>query len=81
MKPPRKARVDPFKAAIPTRQLTSKTSYIIDLGTRQWLVLHFEAGQLIESLLLDGFPSLEFTAHLRSQGTRITWSAVGKLPL
>jgi hypothetical protein len=66
---------------IPTRQPPSKTSYIIDLGTRQWLVLHFEAGQLIESLLLDAFPSLEFTAHLRRQGTRITWSAVGTLPL
>ena len=81
MKPPRKARVALFKAPIPTRQLTSKTSYIIDLGTRQWLVLHFETGQLIESLLLDTFPSLEFTAHLRSQGARITWSAISNLPL
>ena len=71
----------PFEAPIPTRHLTSKTSYIIDLGTRQWLVLHFETGQLIESLLLDTFPSLEFTAHLRSQGARITWSAISNLPL
>ena len=81
MKPPRKARVAPFKAAMPTRQLTSKTSYIIDLGTRQWLVLHLESGQLVEALLLKAFPSLEFTAGLRSQGVRIQWLAVGNLPL
>ena len=81
MRHPQNDGVALVEPGIPTRHLTSKTSYIIDLGTRQWLVLHFEAGQLIESLLLDAFPSLEFTAHLRRQGTRITWSAVGTLPL
>ena len=81
MRPPQKDCVALVEPRIPTRQRTSKTSYIIDLSTRQWLVLHFEAGQLIESVLLDAFPSLEFTAHLRRQGTRITWSAVGTLPL
>ena len=81
MKPTPCECMAPFEPVIPMRQLSLRQTFIIDLGTRQWLVLHLDTGQLVESLLLNAFPSLEFTARLRSQGVRIQWSAVGNLPL